>query len=151
MAVSPVAVVFIAAMGTSTLLQFHRVLRVRGKFRVSEFWLRQLRFRGSSSADHEPPAIKAAYFETPIPNTNTKVTAETEASASSAQPVADLDTEDGQTGHDISAGWRIAGTVAGQATVVAALLFYFGWARTQAVMGYFGINSAIARLSGASL
>lgn len=82
-----------------------------------------------------------------MPNDNTKVTAGTEASANHAQPVADLDTEDSQTGDDISAIWRIVASVAGQATLVAALLFYFGWARTQAVMGYFGINSAIARLS----
>lgn len=134
-------------MGTSTMPQFHRVLRVRGKSRVPELWLRQLRFRGNDSADHERRAIKAAYCETPIPNANTKVTAGAEASANRAQPIADLDTEDSQTGHDISAVWRVAGSVAGQATLAAALLFYFGWARTQAVMGYFGINSAIARLS----
>ncbi len=127
--------------------QFHQVLRLRGKSKVPELRFLQLRFRGSDSADHERRAIKAAYFETPIPNANTKVTAKAEVSANGVQPVADLDTEDSQTAHDISAVWRVAGSVAGQATLAAALLFYFGWARTQAVMGYFGINSAIARLS----
>ena len=140
-------VVLIAAMGTSTVAQFHRVLRVRGKPEVPDLWLRLLHFRGSDSADHERRANKTAYVEKPIPNANTKVTAGTEAPSNNAHPVVDLDTEESQTGHDISAVWRIAGSVAGQATLVTALLFYFGWARTQAVMGYFGINSAIARLS----
>jgi uncharacterized membrane protein len=87
------------------------------------------------------------YFETSVPSVNTKAAAGAKASANRTQSVTDLDAEDSQTSHDISTGWRIVGTVAGQATLVAALLFYFGWARTQAVMGYFGINSAIARLS----
>jgi hypothetical protein len=142
-----VAIVFIAAMGTNAMPQFHRVLWVRGRSRIPELWLRQLRFRGSDSADHQRPASKAVYFETPTANANTEATAGAEASSNRTQPVTDPDTKDSQTSHDISTGWRIVGTVAGQATLVAALLFYFGWARTQAVMGYFGINSAIARLS----
>ena len=72
---------------------------------------------------------------------------EAQPSANRAGPMADLDTEDSLTGRDISAVLRVAGSIAGQATLAAALLFYFGWARTQSFMGYFGINSAIARLS----
>jgi len=48
---------------------------------------------------------------------------------------------------DITKGLRAVGTIAAQTTLVAALLFYFGWVRTQAILGYFGINAAVARLS----
>jgi hypothetical protein len=75
------------------------------------------------------------------------VAAEVEASPSRSRPLTNLETEESQAAPDISAGWRVVGVVAGQTTLVTALLYYFGWTRTQAVMGYFGINSAIARLS----
>jgi hypothetical protein len=48
---------------------------------------------------------------------------------------------------DITKGLHAVGTIAAQTTLVASLLFYFGWARTQAILGYFGINAAVARLS----
>jgi hypothetical protein len=35
--------------------------------------------------------------------------------------------------------------------VIAALLFYFGWARTQAALNYFGLNVAVAHLSADDL
>jgi hypothetical protein len=129
------------------MLLSDQVLRVRTRSRISELRLRQLRFKGSGSANTKRHGINAVHLETPIPDTTPKMTAGAEEEASRAKPVPDLDTEDSQTGHDISAGWRVAGAVAGQATLVAALLFYFGWTRTQAVLGYFGINSAIAVLS----
>ena len=81
----------------------------------------------------------------PDKDTNTSVSAE--ALASRAGPAADLDTGNSSTGHDISAALRVAGSVAGQTTLVIALLFYFGWARTQTLLNYFGISAAIAHLS----
>jgi hypothetical protein len=57
------------------------------------------------------------------------------------------DTADDMAGSDISAALRVAGSVAGQTTLVVALLFYFGWARTQAEMGYFGVSTSVANLS----
>jgi hypothetical protein len=63
-----------------------------------------------------------------------------------ATPPASADI-DGPAGSDASALMHIAGSVAGATTLIAALLFYFGWARTQAALGYFGINVAIAHLS----
>lgn len=39
------------------------------------------------------------------------------------------------------------GTVAAQSTVLAALLFYFGWVRTKTALEYFGINGELAELS----
>ena len=64
-----------------------------------------------------------------------------------ARPVADSDADGNLPGRDISAVLRIAGSIVGPTTLAVALLFYFGWARTQALMGYFGINAAIAHLS----
>jgi hypothetical protein len=72
---------------------------------------------------------------------------EAKATAESARPVSDLVSEDSLTGSGISTVLRGIGSVAGQATLVAAFLFYFGWTRTQALMGYFGINAAISNLS----
>lgn len=66
---------------------------------------------------------------------------------SPARPVADPDADGNLPGRDISAVLRLAGSIVGPTTLVVALLFYFGWARTQALMGYFGINAAIAHLS----
>jgi hypothetical protein len=68
-------------------------------------------------------------------------------SARRAQPTADPDGGDNRLGRDISAALRIAGSIAAPTTLVVALLFYFGWARTQALLDYFGINAAIAHLS----
>jgi hypothetical protein len=38
------------------------------------------------------------------------------------------------------------GLIAGQATLVGALLFYIGWVRTQSLLNYFGLNNNIIRL-----
>jgi uncharacterized membrane protein len=83
----------------------------------------------------------------PMPDEDRDVTVEAEASASQADPVTKSNTEDSLIGRDISVALHGIGAVAGQATLVAALLFYFGWARTQALMGFFGINSSIAHIS----
>jgi hypothetical protein len=57
------------------------------------------------------------------------------------------DASDYSSSADITKGLRAVGTIAAQTTLVASLLFYFGWARTQAILGYFGINAAVTRLS----
>lgn len=68
------------------------------------------------------------------------------SSSRSQQPVTpDTEKSEGRTG--IPARWRAAGAVVGQTTLIGALLYYFGWARTQAAMGYFGIDSSVARFS----
>ncbi|MGS2641791.1 hypothetical protein [Streptosporangium sp. LJ11] len=46
-----------------------------------------------------------------------------------------------------SIAFRYLGTVAAQSTVLAALLFYFGWVRTKATLGYFGITGDLAEIS----
>jgi hypothetical protein len=63
-----------------------------------------------------------------------------------ASPPANADTNN-LTGSDISAVMHAVGSVAASTTLIATLLFYFGWARTQAALGYFGINVAIAHMS----
>jgi hypothetical protein len=54
---------------------------------------------------------------------------------------------DSPDGLETAAVLRVVGSTAGQTTLIAALLFYFGWARTQAAFSYFGIDSSIAQLS----
>ena len=54
---------------------------------------------------------------------------------------------DSIAGSGISVVLRVFGSVAGQASLIGALLFYFGWARTQAALSYFGIDASIAQLS----
>src|ERR1700761_7412853 len=54
-------------------------------------------------------------------------------------------------GSDLSAAVHAVGSIAGSTTLIAALLFYFGWARTQAALGYFGLNVAVAHLSADDL
>jgi hypothetical protein len=44
-------------------------------------------------------------------------------------------------------GFRVVGMIAAQTTVVVAILYYFGWARTYVQLGYFGVSSAVAKLS----
>src|ERR1700733_8747141 len=68
-------------------------------------------------------------------------------SPSRSQQPASLGAEKGEERAGIPARWRAAGAVVGQTTLIGALLYYFGWARTQAAMGYFGIDSSIARFS----
>jgi hypothetical protein len=72
-------------------------------------------------------------------------TAEAGVSESSGSESAAADT--GAVDSNVSRALRAVGTIAAQTTVVAALLFYFGWARTQAVLNYFGIDPAVAHLS----
>jgi len=43
--------------------------------------------------------------------------------------------------------FRIVGIIAAQTTAVVAILYYFGWARTYIQLSYFGVNSAVAKLS----
>jgi hypothetical protein len=52
-----------------------------------------------------------------------------------------------QAGNDVSAVMHALGSVAGSTTLIAALLFCFGWARTEVALRYFGIDVAIAHLS----
>lgn len=75
------------------------------------------------------------------------IDARTEAFTTRARPVADPEADGNLPGRDISTVLRVAGSIVGPTTLVVALLFYFGWARTQALMGYFGINAAVAHLS----
>jgi hypothetical protein len=42
---------------------------------------------------------------------------------------------------------RLVGAIAGQTTLIAALLFYFGWVRIQAELTYFGVNPDVANVS----
>jgi hypothetical protein len=42
---------------------------------------------------------------------------------------------------------RLVGAIAGQTTLIAALLFYFGWVRIQAELMYFGVNADVANVS----
>ncbi len=58
-----------------------------------------------------------------------------------------VNARDDQLGHDISGTLRVVGSIAGQASLIAALLFYFGWARTQALLNYFGVSASVAHLS----
>jgi hypothetical protein len=61
---------------------------------------------------------------------------EQKASPEAAQASADAE---GQAfWKDLSGLLRMLGSIAGQTTLLAALLFYFGWARTQAAFSYFG-------------
>src|SRR5215218_4204323 len=39
------------------------------------------------------------------------------------------------------------GLIAGQAALLGALLFYFGWVRTQSLLRYFGLDNNIIQLS----
>jgi len=50
-------------------------------------------------------------------------------------------------GVDLRTGVKWIGLIAGQATLVAALLFYFGWVRTQSLLTYFGLDNNIVQLS----
>jgi hypothetical protein len=43
--------------------------------------------------------------------------------------------------------WRVAGLVVSQTALLTALLFYFGWARTQATFSYFGIDVSLLGFS----
>jgi hypothetical protein len=43
--------------------------------------------------------------------------------------------------------WRVAGLVISQTALLTALLFYFGWARTRATFGYFGIDVSLLGFS----
>jgi hypothetical protein len=45
-----------------------------------------------------------------------------------------------------SASVKWLGVLAGQATLFSALLFYFGWTRTQSLLIYFGLDNNIIRL-----
>jgi hypothetical protein len=43
--------------------------------------------------------------------------------------------------------WRVAGLVVSQTALLTALLFYFGWARTRATFGYFGVDVSLLGFS----
>ena len=47
----------------------------------------------------------------------------------------------------LQVGLRWLGVVVGQATVVGALFFYFGWVRTQSLLVHFGLDNNIVSQS----
>ena len=49
----------------------------------------------------------------------------------------------------LDSAFRLLGAVAAQSTVLAALLFYFGWLRTRETLRYFGITGELAQFSAA--
>jgi hypothetical protein len=53
----------------------------------------------------------------------------------------------GASANAVAIALRFAGAIAGQTTIIAALLFFFGWGELQTELGYFGINSTVANLS----
>jgi hypothetical protein len=57
------------------------------------------------------------------------------------------DARDYPLGSNISKGLRTVATIVAQTTLVVALLFYFGWARTHAALAYFGVDPGLAHLS----
>lgn len=72
--------------------------------------------------------------------------AQEQASNEKTDALANAD-DDSSPGSEIPTASRVFGSIAGQTTLIGALLFYFGWARTQATLSYFGIDAAIAQLS----
>ncbi|GAA3384616.1 hypothetical protein [Cryptosporangium minutisporangium] len=49
--------------------------------------------------------------------------------------------------HPLSRWLEVVTTIAGTVTLTGAILFYFGWARTAAAFGYFGIDLSVLDLS----
>lgn len=55
--------------------------------------------------------------------------------------------ENGNAGADLKRALELIGKIIAPTTVIAALLYYFGWARSNAIYGYFGIDQSILGFS----